>query len=109
MARNDESYENAFQTAETGLEVAMASRNFNTQAPTIVNQATSLNESFVATIMFDTVTNVPNSQAYSLGYGTGNSAYHFQVLSQAASKPGGVAGPASDRDQRRTRCSCRRR
>ena len=30
MARNDQSYENAFQAAETGLETALAQGRFNT-------------------------------------------------------------------------------
>ena len=36
MARNDQNYEFAFQTAETGLETALAQGFFNTLATTII-------------------------------------------------------------------------
>src|SRR5690606_1812051 len=38
MARNDQNYENAFQAAETGLEMALARGNFDTTGMSIGTQ-----------------------------------------------------------------------
>ena len=95
MARNDQVYENAFQAAETGLENALAQRNFSTAASVVVTPTTGTYENVSATIDFEGTTLVPD-RAFSLGAGSGISAYHFQATSQAAYRfsPGDV----TDRD-----------
>ncbi len=95
MARNNQTYENAFQAAETGLENALSQGLFNTNASISVTPTTSSNEEVSATIDFEDSTLVPD-RAFSLGAGSGISAYHFIATSQAAYrfKPGDV----TDRD-----------
>lgn len=82
MARNDQTYENAFQAAESGLENALAQNNFNTAANVIVTPTTGANEVISATIQFEDSTLVPD-KAFSLGAGSGIAAYHFIATSQA--------------------------
>ena len=98
MARNDQSYENAFQAAETGLELALATRRYSTQAPVVVAQDITANESVAVSVNFENSTPVPDDRAFSLGTGAGVSAYHFVVNSTGSSKPAGGAGVATDRD-----------
>jgi len=95
MARNDQTYENAFQAAETGLENALAQNNFNTAAPVIVTPVVGIYEVVSATVQFEDSTLVPD-KAFSLGAGSGIAAYHFQATSNAAYRvsPGNV----TDRD-----------
>lgn len=95
MARNNQTYENAFQAAETGLENALAQGLFNTNAQITVTPTTSAYEVVSATIDFEDSTLVPD-RAFSLGAGSGIAAYHFIATSQAAYRfnPGNV----TDRD-----------
>ena len=95
MARNDQTYENAFQSAETGIENAMGLGNYNTVGPVDVTLPVTSYEKVNFTIQFEDSTLVPD-KAFSLGSGSGISAYHFQVTSRAAYRvdPGNV----SDRD-----------
>jgi type IV pilus assembly protein PilX len=95
MARNNQTYENAFQAAETGLENALAQGLFNTNAQVTVTPPTSTYEVVTATIDFEDSTLVPD-RAFSLGAGSGIAAYHFIATSQAAYRfnPGNV----TDRD-----------
>ncbi len=95
MARNDQTYENAFQAAETGLENALAQGNYNTAATVIVTPPVSTNEVVSASIQFEDSTLVPD-KAFSLGSGSGIAAYHFLATSQAEYRlsPGNV----TDRD-----------
>ena len=95
MARNDQTYENAFQAAESGLETALAQGLFNTAANVVVTPPPRANEVVSATIRFEDSTLVPD-QAFSLGSGSGISAYHFIATSQADYRvsPGNV----TDRD-----------
>lgn len=97
MARNDMNYENAFQAAESGLESAMALRPFNTLAVVNLNQNLSANESVATVIQFQDSTLVPDT-AFSLGVGSGISAFHFNITATAESKRAGNAGAATDRD-----------
>lgn len=97
MARNDQNYENAFQAAETGLENALAQRPFNTLAVVNLAQDVNANDSVTSMIEFEDATLVPD-RAFSLGVGSGVSAYHFLATATAASKREGVAGNATDRD-----------
>ncbi len=83
MARNDQSYENAFQSAESGLDTALAQEGFSTAGPVVVVPVTATHETISATINFEDSTLVPD-RAFSLGAGSGVSAYHFIVTSQAA-------------------------
>jgi type IV pilus assembly protein PilX len=96
MARNDQSYENAFQSAETGLETALAQGNWNTAINIVVTPPpTSAYEVVTATVQFEDSTLVPD-QAFSLGSGSGITAFHFIATSQAEYRmdPGNV----TDRD-----------
>lgn len=95
MARNDQTSENAFQAAETGLENALSQGLFNTNAVISVTPPTGTNEVVSATINFEDSTLVPD-RAFSLGAGSGIAAYHFIATSQAAYRfnPGNV----TDRD-----------
>ena len=83
LARNDQAYETAFQTAETGLAQALAAGQFNTIANQPITQYISSYQQFTASIQFEDSTLVPD-RAFSLGVGSGISAYHFLATSQAA-------------------------
>ena len=97
MARNDQNYENAFQAAETGLEQALSQGRFDTLNNVNILQNVSATDSVSATIQFEDSTLVPD-RAFSLGVGSGVSAYHFVATATAESKREGVAGAATDRD-----------
>lgn len=97
MARNDQNYENAFQAAETGLEQAIAQGQFNTLASTTLNQNINANDLVNAQITYENSTLVPD-KAFSLGVGSGISAYHFIATATAESKREGTAGGSTDRD-----------
>ena len=94
LARNDQAYETAFQTAETGLAQALAAGRFNTLAAQSISQ-TVANKSYAATIQYEDSTLVPD-RAFSLGVGSGISAYHFLATSQAAFN--NDPGNTTDRD-----------
>ncbi len=94
MARNDQTFENAFQAAETGLEEALAQNTFDTGSPTTVTKPITSNESVTATIDFEDSTIVPD-KAFSLGVGTGIAAYHF--LAEATAESNRDSSP-TDRD-----------
>ncbi len=94
LARNDQNYEYAFQAAETGLEIAIAQRNFNTQGVMTPLTHTLGNDTVEATVQFETATIVPD-RAFSLGSGSGVAAYHFLATAQATSKR---QAAGSDRD-----------
>ena len=83
LARNDQAYETAFQTAETGLAQALAAGQFNTLANQAITQYISSYQQFTASIQYEDSTLVPD-RAFSLGVGSGISAYHFLATSQAA-------------------------
>jgi type IV pilus assembly protein PilX len=95
MARNDQAYEDAFQAAETGLATALSQGQFATSAMATIATTMSSHQSISTTIGFEDSTMVPD-QAFSLGVGSGISAYHFLATSQAAFRrdPGDV----TDRD-----------
>lgn len=97
MARNDMNYENAFQAAETGLETALSQGRFNTLADVNLVQNVSAHEDVEALIEFEDSTLVPD-RAFSLGVGSGISAYHFLATATAESKRAGVGGADTDRD-----------
>lgn len=95
MARNDQNFENAFQAAETGLEQALAQGSFSTLAN--VNLVTNINanDTVNTVIAYQNSTMVPD-RAFSLGVGSGISAYHFNVTATAQSVR--QAGNTTDRD-----------
>jgi type IV pilus assembly protein PilX len=97
MARNDQNYENAFQAAEAGLEQAMAQGQFNTNAVTSVTQNINANDLVNSQVAFENSTLVPD-KAFSLGVGSGISAYHFIATATAESKREGTGGGVTDRD-----------
>ena len=96
MARNDQSYENAFQAAETGLEIAISQGRFNTLVNVNLTQTVNSYDSVTAVINFEDTTLVPD-RAFSMGVGSGIAAYHFNAVSTAESKfdPGGTDRDAS--------------
>ena len=99
MARNDQNYENAFQAAENGLEQALGQGAFNTQVGATVTKIINTHDSVTAQIQFEDSTIVPD-KAYSLGSGSGVSAYHFIATSQAESRR--APGSTTDRDSTAT-------
>jgi len=96
MARNDQNYENAFQAAENGLEQSLSQGRFDTLANINIVQDVTPHESFTAVIQFEDATLVPD-RAFSLGVGSGISAYHFNATSVATSKRD-AGGGDTDRD-----------
>ncbi len=96
MARNDQTYENVFQAAETGLEQALSQGRFETAGAAALPQNVIGENQFVSTtIQFEGDTLVPD-RAFSLGAGSGISAYHFQATSQAEYRMD--PGETTDRD-----------
>lgn len=97
MARNDQNYETAFQAAETGLERALSQGRFDTLNNVSLVDNISDNDSVTATIRFENTTLVPD-RAFSIGIGSGISAYHFVATALSESKRQGAAGAATSRD-----------
>jgi hypothetical protein len=88
LARNNQNYENAFQAAETGIEIALAQGSFNTLAPTLLDDlpipARAANDKVDVRIEFEDTSLVPD-KAFSLGVGSGIAAYHFTATATAES------------------------
>jgi len=82
LARNDQAYETAFQTAETGIAQALAAGSFNTLGNAAITQYITSYQQFTASIDYEDSTLVPD-RAFSLGVGSGIAAYHFLATSQA--------------------------
>jgi type IV pilus assembly protein PilX len=82
MARNDQAYEDAFQAAETGIATALSQGQFVTTETTALAQTITSHQEIATTIQFEDSTLVPD-KAFSLGVGSGISAYHFIATSQA--------------------------
>lgn len=95
MARNAQYYENSFQAAETGLEQIWAQAQFNMLAESEVILNITPNESVNVQINYENTSIVPD-QAFSLGAGTGVSAYHFNAVATAISARS--PGVTTDRD-----------
>ncbi len=82
MAGNAQYHQQAFQAAETGIDISIAQRNFNTAAPAVVPVTNFgggyYNTEAVSTFMENTP--VPND-AFSMGVSTGSvQAFHFDVV-----------------------------
>ena len=97
MARNDQSFENAFQAAETGLEIALSQGGFSTLGAIDLVKNIDDFDSVATKIEFEETTHVPD-RAFSLGVGSGVAAYHFLITAVAKSKPAGTGGVETDRD-----------
>lgn len=95
LARNDQYYENAFQAAETGIANALAQGAFSTAAATTATDYVGSNESYSTTVQYEESTIVPD-RSFSMGVGSGISAYHFLATSQAESSR--LLGSETDRD-----------
>ena len=95
MARNKQNSENAFQAAEAGLEQALSQGLFNTAGLTTLKQSVTTNEKVITDISFEDSTFVPD-RAFSMGVGSGISAYHFTAVATADSLRS--PGPQTDRD-----------
>ena len=97
MARNDQNHEDAFQAAESGLEHALAQGRFNTSNGVNLATGVDANEEVTTTILFEDATLVPD-RAFSLGTGSGISAYHFKAVAIAESRREETTGGVTDRD-----------
>ena len=87
MARNDQSYENAFQAAETGLEQALAQNRFDALRPVVLPELKINNhDSVLAEIRPDRDPTIVPDRAFSLGVGSGVDAYHFVAEANAVSR-----------------------
>jgi type IV pilus assembly protein PilX len=82
MASNAQFHQDAFQAAETGIDVAISQRNFTTVAPSIV-PLTPLGDGSYATqgvTTFAETTPVPDA-GFSMGVNSGTvQAFHFDVI-----------------------------
>ncbi len=84
MAGNAQFHQEAFQAAETGINISIAQRNFNTLAPAILpvtplGGGTAYRTQAVATFMMSSP--IPSGTAFSIGMNTGAvAAYHFDVV-----------------------------
>ena len=99
MARNDQNYENAFQAAETGLEVALSQGQFDTLAGAAIAQTINSHDQVSTQVVYEDSTLVPD-KAFSLGSGSGVAAYHFLATSLAESRR--APGSTTDRDSTAT-------
>jgi type IV pilus assembly protein PilX len=99
MARNDQNYENAFQAAETGLEQALATGQFNTAIGAQTTSTLTTHETVTTSIAFEDSSPVPD-KAFSLGAGSKIAAYHFVATSDAESRR--APGSTTDRDSTAT-------
>lgn len=95
MARNNQNYEFAFQAAETGLENIMGSGSFDTGGTTAITKTLNSHDSVLAQVDYEDSSIVPD-KAFSLGSGSGISAYHFvgTATAQSLRDPNGT----TDRD-----------
>lgn len=95
MARNDQNYEFAFQAAETGLENIISAGSFETTGIDAVTKTISSHDSVLAEVDYEDWSIVPD-RAFSLGAGSGVSAYHF--LGTATAESLRDPGASTDRD-----------
>lgn len=90
MAGNFQYAQNAFQAAEVGIERAMAAGGLNTNSTssTSATQVSGSTTDYYQTVtqfqLPNGVTPVPNG-GFSMGAGTGFSAYHFDITSTGTS------------------------
>lgn len=86
MASNAQIQQNAFQAAETGIDIALESRNFSTGGP-VVMPTTPLGDGTyqtTATMRYRDSTPVPD-RAFSMGVDTGAvQAFHFDIVAMGS-------------------------
>ncbi|HLF09945.1 MAG TPA: PilX N-terminal domain-containing pilus assembly protein [Gammaproteobacteria bacterium] len=81
MAGNTQFQQDAFQMAEDGIDVAIAQRNFNTLAPSVVAWVNNPAYDRQSVTTFQMNTPVPDL-GFSMGVSTGSvQAFHFDVIS----------------------------
>ncbi len=94
MAANRQFRENAFQAATRGVELAMLTPNLPTTGQSVTVDATPVAgttaDTYSYTVSFDPETGVTNVPAggYSLGTGSGFSAFHFEAEATGSSARG---------------------
>lgn len=85
MAGNAQAHQEAFQAAETGIDISMARRDFNTLTPAVVDpMPLDVGSSYYteATSTFMENTPVPGA-AFSMGVGTGSvQAFHYDIVAR---------------------------
>ncbi len=98
IARNDQSFENAFQAAESGLDYALAQSYFETVPEKDLGRQTfaSTGYSVDTKIRFENTTIVPADRA-AFSLGSGMAAYHF-VAEATAQSTRVASGETNDRD-----------
>ncbi len=92
MAQNAQYAQNAFQSAETGIELAIASGNWSTTTATVfpATQLPGGSDNYVTyDTQFDEATPVPSG--FSTEVGAGFLAYHFDVTSTGTSNRGATS------------------
>jgi len=92
MAQNAQYTQNAFQAAETGIDLAIANSNWSTLAATAVPTAQipgSAGNYVAYDLVFDEATPVPSG--FSIGAGAGFLSYHFDVSSTGTSNRGATS------------------
>lgn len=91
MVNNAEAHQDAFQAAETGIEVPIGQLNFTTLGPTNVNLAVAPDVTAASTTGCVTTTPVPDI-AFSMGTSTGTvQAFHFDVVSTGTGPRGATS------------------
>lgn len=85
MAGNAQAHQEAFQAAETGIDISMARRDFNTLTPAVVDpMPLDVGSSYYteATSTFMENTPVPGA-AFSMGVSTGSvQAFHYDIVAR---------------------------
>lgn len=93
MASNTQYHEDAFQAAETGIDIAVATRNFTTLAPSAV-PLTPLGDGTYQTqglTTFAETTPVPDA-GFSMGTNSGSvQAFHFDIVATGTGPRGATA------------------
>lgn len=107
MAGNEQSYQNSFQAAETGVEQALSSGSYNTGAPSVIPVTTvpGTTDTYQATTQFNCGNGISPVRGYSMAVGDSSYvAYHFDTTSIGTSSRNAssthvqsfyVVGPAS--------------
>jgi len=90
MAGNAQSSQNAFQAAETGIERAMSSGDYDTNSETPVDSPEGHFETVMRYNKKNGVTDIPEG-GYSMGVGTGFKAYHFEITSTGTAERGATS------------------
>lgn len=104
MAGNTESADDAFQAAETGIDIAIESRNWTTAGPTVIPKTPLGNGTYTTqAVTSNTACTIVPDRAFSAGVTGGVMAWHFDVRSTGTGPRGAssthnqsfyVAGPA---------------